>query len=254
MPSRASGAGEPARKDRNAGPSSAVSIRAQLLSCASNPRRRGVVEANRRVTVGGPYFEDLERGQVFDAPAMTLTSGHAAIHQAITGDRMLLPLDAALEPGGDGLRGRADPSEPGLRCGDRAVHRFRPSGCSATSSTAASCCCARSFAATPCSTRTEVVALKQNRPRGRRQRLGPGGAADPDPEPARRAGAGLLSLPDDSRCATERRYRSRRRLRRDLRASSIPSACERRFRPGTTKRCALASPSPVRRSSPERST
>ena len=54
------------------------------------------MEADRRVTVGGPYFEDLERGQVFDAPAMTLTSGHAAIHQAIAGDRMLLPLDAPL--------------------------------------------------------------------------------------------------------------------------------------------------------------
>ncbi len=54
------------------------------------------MEEGRRVTVGGPYFEDLERGQVFDAPALTLTWGHAAIHQAIAGDRMLLPLDAPL--------------------------------------------------------------------------------------------------------------------------------------------------------------
>lgn len=46
--------------------------------------------------MGGPYFEDLERGAVFAAPALTLTWGHAAIHQAICGDRLLLPLDAAL--------------------------------------------------------------------------------------------------------------------------------------------------------------
>ncbi len=50
-----------------------------------------------RVTVAGPYFEDVEIGQVFDdAPAMTLTSGHAAVHQAVLGDRMRLPLDGAL--------------------------------------------------------------------------------------------------------------------------------------------------------------
>lgn len=45
----------------------------------------------------GPYFEDLRVGQVFDgAPAMTLTDGRAAGHQAITGDRLRLPLDAEL--------------------------------------------------------------------------------------------------------------------------------------------------------------
>ena len=54
------------------------------------------MKEGRRVTVGGPYFEDLERGQVFDAPGLTLTWGHAAIHQAIAGDRLLLPLDAPL--------------------------------------------------------------------------------------------------------------------------------------------------------------
>ncbi|MDT7754144.1 MAG: hypothetical protein QOH27_42 [Mycobacterium sp.] len=46
---------------------------------------------------GGPYFDDLRVGQVFDwAPAMTLTSGAAAVHQSIVGDRMRLPLDADL--------------------------------------------------------------------------------------------------------------------------------------------------------------
>ncbi len=54
------------------------------------------MEASRRISVGGPYFEDLERGHRFDAPALTLTGGHAAIHQAIAGDRLLLALDAPL--------------------------------------------------------------------------------------------------------------------------------------------------------------
>ena len=45
----------------------------------------------------GPYFEDLEVGQVFaDAPGLTLTEGHAALHQAITGDRLRLALDGPL--------------------------------------------------------------------------------------------------------------------------------------------------------------
>jgi acyl dehydratase len=44
--------------------------------------------------VDGPWFEDLHRGQTFDtAPGLTLTSGHAALHQAIVGDRLRLALD-----------------------------------------------------------------------------------------------------------------------------------------------------------------
>jgi acyl dehydratase len=47
--------------------------------------------------VGGPWFEDFALGQVFDdAPGLTLTEGHAALHQAITGDRLRLALDAPL--------------------------------------------------------------------------------------------------------------------------------------------------------------
>src|SRR6202023_2460153 len=46
---------------------------------------------------GGPYFDELRVGQVFDsAPSMTLTTGVAATHQAILGDRLRLPLDAHL--------------------------------------------------------------------------------------------------------------------------------------------------------------
>jgi acyl dehydratase len=48
-------------------------------------------------TWDGPWFEDLNAGRVFaDAPGLTLTEGHAAVHQAIVGDRMKLPLDAPL--------------------------------------------------------------------------------------------------------------------------------------------------------------
>jgi acyl dehydratase len=46
---------------------------------------------------GGPYFDDLEVGQIFDsAPSMTLTAGSAAVHQSILGDRLRLALDAQL--------------------------------------------------------------------------------------------------------------------------------------------------------------
>ena len=46
------------------------------------------------VDVGGPWFEDFVVGQEFDAPAVTLTAGHAALFHALTGDRLRLPLDA----------------------------------------------------------------------------------------------------------------------------------------------------------------
>jgi acyl dehydratase len=46
---------------------------------------------------GGPHFEDLAVGDVYaSSPALTLTDGTAAAHRAIVGDRMRLPLDAAL--------------------------------------------------------------------------------------------------------------------------------------------------------------
>ncbi|MDQ3645029.1 MAG: MaoC family dehydratase [Actinomycetota bacterium] len=49
------------------------------------------------IQVGGPWFEDFEPGQVFDdAPGLTLTEGHTALHQAVAGDRLRLALDAPL--------------------------------------------------------------------------------------------------------------------------------------------------------------
>jgi acyl dehydratase len=53
--------------------------------------------AHRIIRVEAPYFEDLKVGQLHaDAPAVTLTAGHAAFHEALFGDRLRLPLDASL--------------------------------------------------------------------------------------------------------------------------------------------------------------
>ena len=43
--------------------------------------------------IAGPLFEDFHVGLSFDAPAVTLTEGHAAAYQAFFGDRLRLPLD-----------------------------------------------------------------------------------------------------------------------------------------------------------------
>jgi acyl dehydratase len=64
---------------------------------------------------GGPFFEELHAGQVFDtAPSMTLTAGVAAAHQAILGDRLRLPLDAHLSYAVTGAT--AELAHPGLVC------------------------------------------------------------------------------------------------------------------------------------------
>jgi acyl dehydratase len=54
-----------------------------------------------------PWFEDLTVGTVFEAaPSLTLTEGHAALHQAITGDRLRLALDRPL---GEATAGAGQP-------------------------------------------------------------------------------------------------------------------------------------------------
>jgi acyl dehydratase len=64
---------------------------------------------------GGAYFDDLAVGQVFDwAPMATLTSGLAAAHQAIVGDRMRLALDTGLCAAVTGLPGPL--AHPALVC------------------------------------------------------------------------------------------------------------------------------------------
>ncbi len=50
-----------------------------------------------RALPGGPWFEQLRHGDVFDrAPAVTLTEGLAAVHQAVVGQRLALALDHGL--------------------------------------------------------------------------------------------------------------------------------------------------------------
>lgn len=64
------------------------------------------------IDVRGPYFEELSVGQIFDsAPAVTLTSGLAAAHQALVGSRLRLPLS---EPLARAVAGRAPLADPVL--------------------------------------------------------------------------------------------------------------------------------------------
>ncbi len=46
--------------------------------------------------IDGPYFEDFEVGDEFSAPAISITDGLAAMYQAISADRLRLPLDKEL--------------------------------------------------------------------------------------------------------------------------------------------------------------
>ena len=49
------------------------------------------------ISVGGPWFEDFVKGAALPSPpSVTLTDGHAALHQAVFGDRLRLPLDRTL--------------------------------------------------------------------------------------------------------------------------------------------------------------
>jgi acyl dehydratase len=125
-----------------------------------------------RVRVGGPYFEDLAHGQVFDdAPGLTLTPGYAALYQALSGDRLRLPLDHQLSAA---VTGRIEPlAHPTLVChvaigqttapsqrvrGNlfyRGLRLLRPVHLGDT-----------------LRTRTEVVALRQNRPKPGRSATG----------------------------------------------------------------------------------
>lgn len=65
----------------------------------------------RAVKIGGPYFEELHVGDTLTAPAVTLTEGHVAVHQAIVGDRMPVFLSSHLS---DQVFGGSRPAPPGL--------------------------------------------------------------------------------------------------------------------------------------------
>lgn len=117
------------------------------------------------VFVGGPWFEDFRRGQVFaDAPGLTLTAGHAALHQALTGDRLPLALDSALCRE---VTGHARPLiHPNLVCDVSIGQSTGPSQRVRGNLFYRGLVLARPvFAGETLRTRTEIVALKQNRRR-----------------------------------------------------------------------------------------
>ena len=50
-----------------------------------------------KIQISGPYFEDFKVGEYLeDPPSVTVTEGHAVMHQALFGDRLRLPLDRHL--------------------------------------------------------------------------------------------------------------------------------------------------------------
>ena len=117
------------------------------------------------VLVGGPWFEDFVRGQVFDdAPGVTLTAGHAALHQAVAGDRMRLALDAALCRE---VTGQERPLvHPNLVCDISIGQSTGPSQRVRGNLFYRGLVLARPvFIGETLRTRTEIVALKQNRRR-----------------------------------------------------------------------------------------
>jgi acyl dehydratase len=65
-----------------------------------------------RPVVEGPWFDEFGPGQRFaGAPAVTLTAGHAAVHQSIVGDRLGLVLDDRLARA---VTGRSPLAHPAL--------------------------------------------------------------------------------------------------------------------------------------------
>ena len=117
------------------------------------------------VCVGGPWFEDFERGQVFeDAPGLTLTAGAAALHQALTGDRLRLALDAPLSRE---VTGNAAPlAHPNLVCDVAIGQSTGPSQRVRGNLFYRGLVLARPvFVGETLRTRTEIVGLKQNRRR-----------------------------------------------------------------------------------------
>lgn len=122
------------------------------------------MKAAFRIAVGGPYFEDLEHGEVFEAPGLTLTWGHAAIHQAACGDRMHLPLDAPLSREVTGSE--AALVHPNLVCDVAIGHSTVPTQRVLGNLFYRGLVLMRQvFLGDTLRTRTEVVALKQNRTR-----------------------------------------------------------------------------------------
>jgi acyl dehydratase len=122
--------------------------------------------------VEGPYFDDLRIGDVVDtAPPVTLTDGAAAMHAAIVGDRLRLPLDAGLSRA---VTGRDAPLAAPSLVWDVAIGQSTP----VTHHVRANLFYrGLAFRRAPSigdtlRTRTEVVGLRQNAPRADRPPTG----------------------------------------------------------------------------------
>jgi acyl dehydratase len=135
-------------------------------SLAPSPASTGdqAMPSAEPIKVGGPYFEDFAVGQVYDAPALTITSGHAALHQALVGDRMLLPLDAVLS---EAVTGRpAQLAHPSLVCDIAIGQSTTPTQRVRGNLFYRGLVLLRPvFVGDTLRTSTEIVGLRQNRPR-----------------------------------------------------------------------------------------
>lgn len=122
-----------------------------------------LADAGRSVQVAGPFFEDLAVGDVFEAaPALTLTEGHAAVHQAVVGDRLRIALDGRLSRAVT----RASIAHPALVC-DVAIGQSTLATQRVVANLFYRGLVLRRAPAIgdTLSTRTEVVALRRNRSR-----------------------------------------------------------------------------------------
>ncbi|WP_093574072.1 acyl dehydratase [Amycolatopsis rubida] len=123
------------------------------------------------VAAQGPFFEQLAVGQVFDtAPSVALSNGHAVTHQAIVGDRLRLPPDDRLAAAVVGQESLVHPAlvwDVAIGQSTLPTHHVRAN------------LFYRGFVfrrfpmiGDTLTTATEVVALRQNRPRPERRPTG----------------------------------------------------------------------------------
>jgi 2-methylfumaryl-CoA hydratase len=125
----------------------------------------------RRIVIGSPHFEDLKVGQVFDsAPGVTLTSGLAAFHSSQFGDRLRLPLDADLC---ESVTGQAALAHPNLVCNVAIGQTTEPTQRVKGNLFYRGLVLQRPvFIGDTLRTTTEIVALRQNRPKPGRAATG----------------------------------------------------------------------------------
>lgn len=123
------------------------------------------------IPVGGPWFEDFTPGQTFDAPSVTLNSGHAVLHQAVVGDRLRLPLDERLA---EAVTGVARPLAHPALVANLAIGQSTPASFRVKANLFYRGLVLRRpvFIGDTLSTSTKIVALRQNAARAGRAATG----------------------------------------------------------------------------------